>query len=158
MKPHSIGRTVGVGLRVAGRVIGQRVASNAASATGTSTGASIGVAAQAQAVRAEVTAASQAAIRDARQEAGQAAIRTAGGFGRGIAGFLRPFQRVGGILWLEVTGVFFLVFVLAFAPVLWRTRLSYAHGPDHRTFWAAAAITVVFLYLSASSFWKARKK
>jgi hypothetical protein len=154
MKPHSIGRTVGVGLRVAGRVIGQRVASNAASATGTS----IGVAAQAQAVRAEVTAASQAAIRDARQEAGQAAIRTAGGFGRGVAGFLRPFQRVGGILWLEVTGVFFLVFVLAFAPVLWRTRLSYAHGPDHRTFWAAAAITVVFLYLSASSFWKARKK
>lgn len=150
MKPHSIGRTLGVGLRVAGRVIGQRVANGATPMAGTPTG----VAAQAQAVRAEVTAASQAA----RQEVGQAAIRTARGFGRGVAGFLRPFQRVGGILWLEVTGVFFLVFVLAFAPVLWRTRLSYAHGPDQRTFWAAAVIMAVFLYLSISSFWKARKR
>lgn len=154
MKPHSIGRTLGVGLRVAGRVVGQRIANGASSATGTPTG----VAAQAQALRTEVKAASQAAMQDARQEAGQTAIRTARGFGRGVAGFLRPFQRVGGILWLEVTGIFFLIFVVAFAPVLWRTRLSYAHGPDQRTFWAAAVIMAVFLYLSISSFWKARKR
>ena len=82
----------------------------------------------------------------------------AGGVGRGVAGFLRPFQRVGGIIWLEVSGVFFLVFVAAFAPTLWRTRFSYAHGPDHRTFWSAAVIMVVFLYLSVTSFWRARKK
>jgi hypothetical protein len=113
-----------------------------------------GVAAQARAVRAEVTAASQ----DARQEAQQAAVRTAKGVGRGVAGFLRPFRRVGGILWLEVMGVFFLVFVVALAPTLWRTRMSYAHGPDHRTFLSAAVIVAVFLYLSISSFWKARKR
>ncbi len=85
-------------------------------------------------------------------------MRTAGGVGRGVAGFLRPFRRVGGILWLEVSGVFFLLFVVAFAPTLWRARHSYAHGPDHRTFWAAAAIMAVFLYLGVTSFWKARKK
>lgn len=90
--------------------------------------------------------------------AGQVATRTAGGVGRGVVGFLRPFRRVGGILWLEVSGVFFLLFVVAFAPTLWRTRHSYAHGPDHRTFWAAASIMVVFLYLSVTSFWRARKK
>lgn len=155
MKPHSIGRTLGIGLRVAGRVVGQRVA---AGAQGAGSAPQTGIAAQAQVVRAEVVAAARDASRDARQEAGQVAVRTAKGVGRGVAGFLRPFQRVGGIVWLEVTGVFFLLFVVAFAPTLWRTRASYLHGPDHRMFWAAAVITAVFLYLSVTSFWKARRK
>ena len=150
MKPQTIGRTLGIGLRVAGRMVGQRVAESAQNAAAQPTG----VAAQAQAVRAEVAA----ATRDARQEAGQTAVRTAKGVGRGVAGFLRPFQRVGGILWLEVTGVFFLVFVIAFAPTVWKTRASMMQGPDHRTFWSAAAIMVVFLYLSVSAFWKARRR
>jgi hypothetical protein len=155
MRPHSIGRTLGIGLRVAGRVVGQRVA---AGAQGPASAPQTGIAAQAQAVRAEVAAAVEDARRDARQEAGQAAVRTAKGVGRGVAGFLRPFQRVGGIVWLEVTGVFFLLFVVAFAPTLWRTRASYLHGPDHRMFWSAAVVTAVFLYLSVTSFWKARRK
>jgi hypothetical protein len=154
MKPHSIGRTLGIGLRVAGRVAGQQIAGGAQKAAA----APSGVAAQAQAVRAEVTAAHRDARREAKQAAQGAAIQTAKGVGRGVSGFLRPFRRVGGILWLEVTGVFFLLFVVVFAPVLWRTRMSYAHGPDHKTFWSAAAVVAVFLYLSVSSFWKARKR
>lgn len=150
MRPKTIGRALGIGVRVAGRVVGQRVAESGQNSTLPPTG----VAAQAQAVRAEVTAAS----REARQEAQQAAVRTAKGVGRGVAGFLRPFRRVGGILWLEVMGVFFLVFVAAFAPTLWRTRASYAHGPDHRTFVTSAIVVVVFLYLGVSSFWRARKR
>jgi hypothetical protein len=149
MRPRSIGRTVGIGLRVAGRVVGQRVAGSVQSAV---SAPSPDVPAQAAAVDLP------AKERAAGQAAGKATVRATGGIGRGVAGFLRPFQRVGGILWLEVTGVFFLVFVLAFAPVLWRTRLSYAHGQDQRTFWAAAIIIAVFLYLSISSFWKARKR
>lgn len=151
MKPRTIGRTLGIGLRVAGRVAGQRVAEGAQPSAD---GAPTGVSAQAQVIRAEVRAAS----RDAREEAGQAAVRTVKGVGRGVGGFLRPLQRVGSIVWLEVMGVFFLLFVVVFAPTLWRTRMSYAHGPDHRTFLSAGAITVVFLYLSVTSFWKARKK
>ncbi|MGB6722591.1 MAG: hypothetical protein WBE72_17470, partial [Terracidiphilus sp.] len=96
--------------------------------------------------------------RAAAQRAGRASARTGGGVAKGVGGFLRPFRRVGGILWLEVTGVFFLLPVLAFAPTLWRTRLSYAHGPDHRTFWASALVVVVFLYLGLSSFWRARRR
>jgi len=93
---------------------------------------------------------------------GRAAGRSAGlisrGVVRGVGGFLRPFQRVGGILWLEVTGAFFLIPVVVFAPTLWRVRASWAHGPDHRLFLVTAGVMVVFFYLSVSSFWRARKR
>lgn len=78
--------------------------------------------------------------------------------GRGLAGFFKPFQRVGGKVWLEVTGVFFLLPVLVFAPTLWRTRFSYAHGPDHRTFISSAIVVVLFAYLGVTSFWRAHRK
>ena len=80
------------------------------------------------------------------------------GLARGVGGFLRPFRRVGGILWLEVTGVFFLLPVAVFAPKLWSARASWAHGPDHRTFLLTAGVMAVFLYLGVSSFWRARKR
>jgi hypothetical protein len=88
----------------------------------------------------------------------QASAKAAGGLARGLGGFLKPFRRVGGILWLEVTGVFFFLPVVVFAPTLWRTRFSYAHGPDHRTFVASAIVVVIFFYLGVTSFWRARRK
>jgi hypothetical protein len=75
-----------------------------------------------------------------------------------VGGFLRPFRRIGGILWLEVTGVFFLLPVAVFAPKLWSTRASWAHGSDHRTFLLTTGVMAVFLYLGVSSFWRARKR
>jgi hypothetical protein len=75
-----------------------------------------------------------------------------------MAGFLKPFREVGGKLWLEVTGVFFLLPVLVFTPTMWRTRASFAQGPDHRTFVSSTIVVLVFLYLGISSFWRARKK
>jgi hypothetical protein len=65
---------------------------------------------------------------------------------------------VGGILWLEVTGVFFLLPVLVFAPNLWRMRANWAHGPDHSKFLVTALVVVVFFYLGVSSFWRAHRK
>jgi Ca2+/Na+ antiporter len=133
MKPHSIGRALGIGMRVAGRIAGQRlVAGAAASPTGS-------------------TAAQNRA-------AGQAAGRATGSIARGIGGFLRPFRRLGGMLWLEVMGAVFFLPVVVFSSTLWRTRASYDHGPDHRTFLVTAGIVLVFLYLSASSFWRARRR
>lgn len=143
MKPHSIGRTLGIGLRVAGRVVGQRVAAGAEAAPG------------AQVAPASAAAADAAPAGNASRPA--LAAQT-GSLGRGVAGFFRPFRRMGGILWLEVTGVFFLLFVVVLAPTLWRARASYAHGPDHRTFVSAAIVMAVFLYLGVSSFWRARKR
>jgi hypothetical protein len=128
MKPHSIGRALGIGLRVAGRIAGQRIAASATAQP----------------------AAPTAAPSRAAQAAGQVA--------RGVGGFLRPFRRVGGILWLEVMGAVFFTPVAVFAPTLWRARASYAHGPDHRTFLVTAGVVLVFLYLSLSSFWRARRR
>jgi hypothetical protein len=89
---------------------------------------------------------------------GQVAGRTTKGVARGVGGFLKPFRRVGGILWLEMTGSFFFLFVVAAAMPLWRYRPSHLNGPYDKNFLAAAGIMVVFSYLGASSFWRARKR
>ena len=140
MKPHSIGRTLGIGLRVAGRIIGQRAAA------GTQTAAS----APAQQPSAGPAVQGRAT--------GQAAGQVTRGVARGMGGFLRPFRRVGGILWLEVTGVFFFLFVLVFGMALWRTKPSHLAGPYDKAFLASSALLLVFLYLGVSSFWRARRK
>jgi hypothetical protein len=140
MRPESFGRVLGIGLRVAGRVAGQRI--SAAAQPTASTSAS-GPPPQSPVSSSTIS-----------QRTGKAS----GGLARGVGGFLKPFRRVGGILWLEVTGVFFLLPVLVFTPTLWRTRFSYARGPDHRTFIASAIVVVIFFYLGVSSFWRARRK
>ena len=89
---------------------------------------------------------------------GRIAGQTTRGVARGLSGFFKPFRSVGGKIWLEVTGVFFVLPVLVFSPVLWRTRTSWLQGPDHRTFLAAAVIIVIFLYLGVSSFWRAGRR
>jgi hypothetical protein len=130
MKPQTIGRALGIGVRVAGRIAGQRINASAQAAT---------VAPRAE-IRAEVLG------------------KATGNVKRGVGGFLRPFRRVGGILWLEVTGTFFLLFALIFAQSLWRVRASYAQGPEHNRFLVAGVMVALFLYLSVSSFWRARKR
>lgn len=84
--------------------------------------------------------------------------RQSGSITRALGAFFKPFRRAGSIIWLQVAGVFFLLPVVVFAPTLWRTRLSYAHGPDHRTFLSAAIVVTVFLYLGVTSFLRARKR
>jgi len=92
------------------------------------------------------------------QGRGRAAGQATKNVGRGVSGFFHPFKRVGSKILLEVVSVFFLLPVLVFAPVLWRTRESWQHGADHKTFLASAVVILVFLYLGLSSFWRARKR
>ncbi|MGB6975724.1 MAG: hypothetical protein WBD67_13655, partial [Terracidiphilus sp.] len=77
---------------------------------------------------------------------------------RGVGGFLRPFARVSRALWLEVTGVFFLLFALVFVRAMWWMRASAVHGPEHWKFLGSGAVVAAFLYLAASSFWRAWRK
>jgi hypothetical protein len=138
MRPLTIGRVLGIGVRVVGRQI-------------------------AQSAEAAVNAPSQPAGQAARntpvqtrrvQQARAQSANIAGG----LSGFFRPFSRVGRVLWLEVMGAFFLLPVVAFSPNLWHMRASWAHGPDHNMFVLTAAIVLLFLYLGVSSFWRARKR
>lgn len=142
MRPQTIGRALGIGMRVAGRMVGQRIAESAQSAA---------------------TAQSQVARNTPVQTGGserpraQARVQN-GGIVKGVGGFLRPFGRVGRIVLLEVTGVFFLLPVVAFTPNLWRMRGDWAHGPEHKMFLITAGVMLLFLYLGVSSFWRARRK
>ncbi len=77
---------------------------------------------------------------------------------RGVGGFFKPFRRVGRSIFLEVTGVFFFLFVMVFGNWAWKLRTDYGHGPDHQKFLIFVALMLVFLYLTLSSFWRARKK
>ena len=123
-----------MGLRVAGRMAGERLA-GAADAP-----------------------ARPVAVEAQPRVAANRAAKGSGSVARGVGGFLKPFHRVGGTVFLEVTGAFFLLFVLVFGQMVWRYRLSFAAGPDHAKLLAAAALMAVFLYLSVSSFWRARRR
>jgi hypothetical protein len=140
MKPQTIGRALGIGLRIAGRIASQSMAASVQSTIAVPTAQANG-------------GAQVRGVADKR-----AAGRATGGVAHGVGGFLRPFRRVGGILWLEVTGVFFFLFVLIFAQNLWRIRESWVHGENRPKFMVFAAMMAVFLYLSVSSFWRARKR
>jgi hypothetical protein len=143
-----IGRVLGIGVRVVGRAAGQHLTAPAQPA------ATAPVAGSQVQDRNRATA--QAAAR-ATIQTGQSLSR--GAMTRGAGGFLRPFRRVGGILWLEITGAFFLIFVPVFVwRGAWPARASYLHGPDHWRFLVFTGLALVFLYLGVSSFWRASRK
>jgi len=152
MYPRNIGRALGISVRVAGRIAGQRIAAAAqpaASAPRSAPRIDINpLRAQSAAATSTIRAQSQA------QTASRAAAQTSGGLSVGISGFLRPFRRIGGIVWLEVTGSFFLLFAAVFALRLWQ-NWSGISGISRDFAIGAAA---VFLYLGITSFWRARRR
>jgi len=153
MNPNEFGRRLGIGVRIAGRIAQQRAQSqprDVASASAPRGPANLPPVAAAEAPRR--TPALKAA------ELGKRTRNVSRAAGRGVGGFLRPFGRVGGILWLEVTGFFFGLFAVYFAQDMWRTHTSYMVGPQHQRFLVAAGLTLVFGYLCASAFWRARRR
>jgi hypothetical protein len=163
MNPNEFGKRLGIGVRVAGRIAQQRAAQSGQSATPSQP--------RPPASPAEPSSSSQSTSQPTGRvtvEAPRTASKVsaygsqARSFsrvaGRSMGGFLRPFSRVGGILWLEVTGFFFGLFALYFAQDLWRTHASYLAGPQHQRFLIAAVMTALFGYLSVSAFWRARRK
>ncbi len=69
------------------------------------------------------------------------------------------FGRVVHLLWLQITGVFFLFFALAGGIACWREFLKWQEGkigPGRMVL--AAAFAVVFLWFGLSSFWRAGAK
>ena len=145
MKPQNIGRMLGIGVRVAGRMAGQRLAAGAQSAPGAPSAA--------KPVTIDATR-----VADSVRASGRTAGRATGSVARGVGGFLRPFRRVGNIVFLEVVGAFFFLFVILFATRAWPLRGQAVHGPEHVKFLVYAAMTLFFLYLSVSSFWRAQRK
>jgi hypothetical protein len=166
MNPNEFGKRLGIGVRVAGRIAQQRASQagqSGQSATPSQAGPSASPGTPSSSSQSTSQPAGRVTIEAPRPAAkvsayGAQACNFSRVAGRSMGGFLRPFGRVGGILWLEVTGFFFGLFALYFAQDLWRTHASYLAGPQHQRFLIAAAMTALFGYLSVSAFWRARQK
>jgi hypothetical protein len=93
------------------------------------------------------------AARGVRAAAG--AKRGAKRFGESVWG---PFAHAGSVLWLEISGVFFGIFSLFFIQSAYRLRAAWQSGPQHDRFLVYAAVAIIFLYFSGSSFYRAYRR
>ena len=77
-------------------------------------------------------------------------------FGEAVWG---PFVKLSGVLWLELTGVFFGLFALTAAIEVWRLHRNFRAGGDAaKHVWFAVAMLVVFGYFTVSSFVRAGRR
>lgn len=77
----------------------------------------------------------------------------------GVSGFAKPLGNVLRILFLEVSGVFFLFFSLAIVSAVVREYRRYEmHEVGPGGVVLAGAVGAMFLYFGLSSFWRARRK
>ncbi len=72
---------------------------------------------------------------------------------------LQNFGRVGRLLWLEITGLFFIVFALGFIARMPRAYDNYASGKGPRGHLILLLVlTVLFAWFGVTSFWRARRR
>jgi hypothetical protein len=73
-----------------------------------------------------------------------------------------PFVRLSGVLWLELTGVFFGLFALTAAIGAWKLRAGLHTGAGtaevHTRFLVAVGMAVLFGYFALSSFVRASRR
>src|ERR1700677_2014907 len=83
-------------------------------------------------------------------------------FGHGRLGqrhaLLGPFTHAGGVLWLEITGLFFALFALFFVQSVYRVRTAWRQGPEHAHLLLYGAMALAFAWFSVSSFARAYRK
>jgi hypothetical protein len=132
MEPKKVGRTLGIGVRVASNMLRQRVEQ----------------AAQASASRPPAPSAplSSRVV---------TAKRGAKAFGQA---FLGPFTHAGKVLWLEITGLFFALFAFFFAQSVYRVRAAWRQGPEHSHLLLYCALAAAFAWFSFSSFARAYRR
>jgi hypothetical protein len=136
MEPNMLGRKFGIGVRIASKMLFDRATQ----------GSPPPAAAQAQQVRPspQVYAARGKAVAKGTRKFGEAVWK--------------PFAHASGVLWLEITGMFFGIFALFFGMNTYKLRHEWAVGPDHQRFVVYTGVTLVFAYFTFSSFYRARKK
>src|ERR1700756_4163294 len=120
MEPTRVGRKLGIGVRVASGILRDR-ASQAAHSMQQET----------------------PTLAAGSSQTGRAVATGARNFGKSVWG---PFAHAGGVLWLEITGLFFFLFGLFFAQGAYRLRHAWhSTGPAHTRFVLYALVAVVFL-------------
>src|SRR6202034_906725 len=144
MEPKKVGRTLGIGVRVASNMLRERVERAAASTAAPST------AGYARPVAAPPP---NRSIPVGTRVA--SAKRGAKAFGQALLG---PFTHAGSVLWLEITGLFFALFALFFVQSVYRVHTAWRTGPEHTHLLLYVAMAVIFAWFSVSSFTRAYRK
>jgi hypothetical protein len=132
MEPKKVGRTLGIGVRVASNMLRQRVEQ----------------AAEARSSR-PLAPSPPLSTRVVTAKRGVKA------FGQGLLG---PFTHAGKVLWLEITGLFFALFALYFAQNVYRVRAAWRQGPEHSHLLLYCALAAAFAWFSFSSFARAYRR
>ena len=92
-------------------------------------------------------------------ETGQGLKRGGKRFGQAV---WAPFVKLSGVLWLEMTGVFFGIFALFAIGGAWKMRAAMsetaANNLAHERFVWAVVMAAVFIYFCLTSFLKARRR
>jgi hypothetical protein len=132
MEPKKVGRTLGIGVRVASNMLRQRVE---------------------QAAKARESR--PPAPSPPLSSRVVTAKRGAKAFGQGLLG---PFTHAGKVLWLEITGLFFALFALYFAQNVYRVRAAWRQGPEHSHLLLYCALAAAFAWFSFSSFARAYRR
>jgi hypothetical protein len=146
MRPNRLGRVLGVSTRLAAEKLRQK-AEAAASAPAPQP--------PARTIRPAAASAGQsaAAAVAGSLEGGRRLTRGAGRFG---AALWRPFAHATGVLWLEISGVFFALFTLFF--VVHASQLYKVAGWQDRHLLAYAFFALLFGWFAVTSFWRARSR
>jgi hypothetical protein len=143
MGAETSGRKLGIGLRLAARAAWDRANQTAASA---STSAS---ATKTPSVKTASNAVTQA------KSKGKAIAEGTRRFGEAVVG---PVAHTSGVLWLEITGLFFLLFAAFFGQSVYKLRGDWKTGPGHTHFLIYSSLTLIFIWFSGFNFFKARQK
>gem|GEM_PF-383736 len=153
MRPKTLGRALGIGVRIAGKALIEEKPLPPAAREARAAAAQAAAQARAEAVRAAGVRARSAgtALGDGTRRIGHGTRN----FGRAV---WNPFATATGVLWLEITGLFFALFALFFAQHLYELRAAWRSGPEHLHFLLYAVLCALFAYFSASSFLRAGRK
>jgi hypothetical protein len=85
--------------------------------------------------------------------------RLVGALRAGVSATAKSFARVFHVLWLEVSGFFFLSLAAMLLLATWREYVRYqSHVVPINRVYLAGAFAAMFTYFGVSSFWRARKK
>ncbi|HEX4038804.1 MAG TPA: hypothetical protein VHX37_12160 [Acidobacteriaceae bacterium] len=142
MQPNRLGRVLGVGTRLAADKLRQKAEqAGAAPAAG-------------QAARPAASAPGSPAASGAGYVEGSR--RLARGAGRFGASMWRPFALASGVLWLQITGVFFALFTLFF--VVHASQVYKVSGWRDRHMLAYGLFAVLFCWFAVTSFWRAHRR
>ena len=96
-------------------------------------------------------------VKVAQARAAGAGVKRGGKkFGEAVWG---PFVKASGVVWLEVTGVFFGLFCFTAGVEVWKKRADFWGAGEARTHvWFAVGMLVVFGWFTGSSFLRARRR